>query len=171
MEHLDQTVVTIRKQAENAGKVLESVQQIVSDPHIHQDIREAVQSVHSAAEAADRIGAKFEKISDKMETLTDNANGAVTEARGVVKQTGGDVDHLLQKASDDVQKLGVTLDQFQSAATKINDGKGTAGMLINDPKLYESLVDVSKTLNATVKDLQRVIEQWEQEGVPLRLGK
>jgi phospholipid/cholesterol/gamma-HCH transport system substrate-binding protein len=171
VEHLDQTVVTIRKQAENAGKVLESVQQIVSDPHIHQDIREAVQSVHSAAEAADRIGAKFEKISDKMETLTDNANGAVTEARGVVKQTGGDVDHLLQKASDDVQKLGVTLDQFQSAATKINEGKGTAGMLINDPKLYESLVDVSKTLNATVKDLQRVIEQWEQEGVPLRLGK
>ncbi len=171
MEHLDQTVVTIRKQAENAGKVLESVQQIVSDPRIHQDISEAVHSVHSAAEAADRLGVKFEKISDKIEVLTDNANGAVTDARGLVKQTSGDVDHLLQKTSDDVQKLGTVLEQFQSAATKINDGKGTAGLLINDPKLYNSLVDVSKTLNATVADLQRVIQQWEQEGVPLRLGK
>ena len=65
----------------------------------------------------------------------------------------------------------LVLDQFQTAAAKINQGKGTAGLLINDPKLYESLVDVSKTLNATVADLQRLIQQWEQEGVPLKLGK
>ncbi len=169
VEHLDATVVSIRTQAEKAGQVLASVQQIVSDPKIHHDIQAAAENIRTATESANRIGVKFEKLSDKLDTLADNANGTIGDVRGVVKKTSGDVDHLMQRADDDVQKLGVVLEQFQSAATKINQGKGTAGLLINDAKLYDSLVDVSKTLNATVADLQRVIQQWEQEGVPLKL--
>jgi hypothetical protein len=40
---------------------------------------------------------------------------------------------------------------------------------MNDPRLYQSLVDTSRELNATVTDLRLLIEQWEQEGVPLKL--
>ena len=54
---------------------------------------------------------------------------------------------------------------------KINSGKGTAGQLVNDPKLYESLVDSSQELNATIKDLKRLVQQWEQEGISLKMGK
>ena len=61
------------------------------------------------------------------------------------------------------------LDQANVITAKINDGQGTAGKLVNDPKLYEGLVDTTTQLNATVKDLQRLIQQWEQEGVALKL--
>jgi hypothetical protein len=40
---------------------------------------------------------------------------------------------------------------------------------MNDPKLYQSLVETTMELNATVKDLHRLVEQWEQEGVTLKL--
>ena len=42
-------------------------------------------------------------------------------------------------------------------------------MLVNDPKLYQSLVDNSRELNATILDLKRLVEQWEQEGVSFKL--
>jgi hypothetical protein len=42
-------------------------------------------------------------------------------------------------------------------------------MLLNDPKLYQSLLDSSKELNATISDLRRLVEQWEQEGVSLKV--
>ena len=61
------------------------------------------------------------------------------------------------------------MDQFQSIAEKVEKGQGTAGALVNDPKLYESLVDTSRELNLTIKDLQRLVQQWEQEGVTLKL--
>jgi hypothetical protein len=56
-------------------------------------------------------------------------------------------------------------------ARKVEQGKGTAGMMVNDPRLYESMVDSAKQLNATLSDLNRLVQQWEQEGVTLRLGK
>jgi DNA-binding Lrp family transcriptional regulator len=40
---------------------------------------------------------------------------------------------------------------------------------VNDPRLYESLVETAKELNATVSDLRRLVNQWEQEGVSLKL--
>ena len=36
---------------------------------------------------------------------------------------------------------------------------------MNDPKLYETLVDTSQELNATIKDLKRLVQQWEQESI------
>jgi hypothetical protein len=65
----------------------------------------------------------------------------------------------------------VSLDHIQSITTKIDAGKGTAGQFINDPKLYQSLVDSSQQLNATIADLKRLVEQWEQEGVYFKLSK
>jgi len=42
---------------------------------------------------------------------------------------------------------------------------------VNDPKLYEAMVDTIQELNGTVKDLKRLVQQWEQEGVSLKMGK
>jgi hypothetical protein len=51
----------------------------------------------------------------------------------------------------------------------VDKGQGTAALLINDPKLYQSLVDNSRELNVTIATLKRLADQWEQEGVALKL--
>ena len=71
-------------------------------------------------------------------------------------------------APGDVARL---LETFQSVAGKIDHGQGTAGMLVNDNKLYQSLVDTAQEIKLTVNDLKLLIEQWTQEGVSLKLGK
>ena len=48
---------------------------------------------------------------------------------------------------------------------------GSAASFVNDPRLYESLVDTSRELNETVKTFKRLADQWEHEGVSLKLGK
>jgi hypothetical protein len=44
-------------------------------------------------------------------------------------------------------------------------------LLLNDGKLYAGLVDVARELKGTTTDLQRLIDQWEQDGLSLNLGK
>jgi hypothetical protein len=44
-------------------------------------------------------------------------------------------------------------------------------MMLNNPALYESLLDASKELKLTIQDIRRTIQGWEQEGVPFKLGK
>jgi ABC-type transporter Mla subunit MlaD len=67
---------------------------------------------------------------------------------------------------DEVSRL---LQQANEITRKVNEGQGTAAKAINDPRLYENLVSTADQLNATIKDLQRLVRQWEQEGVSLKL--
>ncbi|MDB5305753.1 MAG: Mammalian cell entry related domain protein [Phycisphaerales bacterium] len=162
VEHVDQAIVSLRIQIEKAGKVMDDVQQLTGDGKLQNDLRAAVANVRSATERAD-------KISANLETLTNNANATVGDVRTVVAKTGDNVDHLTRQVSDSVDKLGKVLNQFEQASAKLNSNKGTAGALLNDPKLYDELTDTAHELNVVATSLQRLIDQWEHEGVSLKL--
>ena len=153
IQHLDQTLVSIREQSEHAGQLLASIQHLMGDEKLRQDLQTAVTNVRTASESAERVGTNLEKFTGNLQQVADNTNSTMSE----VRVSAG--------------KLGSVLDHFDSIAAKIDQGKGTAGLLVSDPKLYQGLLDTTKQLNITVSDLQRVIQQWEQEGVTLKLGK
>jgi hypothetical protein len=61
------------------------------------------------------------------------------------------------------------LASVQDITEKLNKGQGTAGQLLNDPRLYQALVDSAKQLSLTVGELRLLVEQWQQEGVGFKL--
>ncbi len=61
------------------------------------------------------------------------------------------------------------LGDVQSITAAIDDGKGTAGKLVHDDRLYEALVINMQVLETTIQTTNRLLEQWEQEGIRLRL--
>ena len=158
IDHFDQVVVSANTQLSKVGKLLDDVTGVVEDKDIRQNLREAITNFHS-------VSANLEQLSKNANTqlteVSSNANKLMTTTQVRVDQLGGQVgDRLVQ--------LSKVLDNLNGVMTKLNSGNGTAAMLINDPKLYESLLDTSRTLNLTIKDLKRVVEQWEQEGVHVK---
>ena len=153
--HLDETVLSIEKQVNKAGLVLDSTQKFIGDPKLRDNVQVSI--------------ANIRHFSDNLQTLESNANSTIVDMHATVNRTSGHIDDLSRNLDGSVQKLGAVLDQFQSAAAKINNGQGTAGLLVNDPRLYNSLADTAKELDQTIADLQRLVQQWEQEGVTLKL--
>jgi phospholipid/cholesterol/gamma-HCH transport system substrate-binding protein len=153
VQHLDETLVSIREQSEHAGQLLASIQQLIGDKQMRQDLQTAITNIRTASESAARVGDNLQKFTGNLQQVADNTNSTMSQVRV------------------SAAKLGSVLDHFDSIAAKVDQNKGTAGLLVNDPKLYQGLLDTTKQLNATVLDLQRVIQQWEQEGVTLKLGK
>ena len=149
--HLDQTVTSIREQSEKAGQLMDSLQQAIGNPKLREDLQEAMASIRSASDSASKAADKIDKFSGSLQSVSDQANGTMSEIRVAANKLGGVLDHL------------------DSVANKIDQGKGTAGQLVNDARLYQGLVDTSKELNLTIKDLRRVVDQWEKEGVSLKL--
>jgi phospholipid/cholesterol/gamma-HCH transport system substrate-binding protein len=158
-----QVVLHLDQQVEKVGKLIESVNQLVSDPKLREDLKTTLAQMRTASESASRIGSKLDK-------LTDDASATMGDVRATVKQTGGNIDTITKQVGDRLQQIATTLDHFTSIAKKLDEGKGTAGQLVNDPKLYQSLVDTAQQLNLTVSDFKRLVEQWEQEGVHFKLG-
>jgi ABC-type transporter Mla subunit MlaD len=155
--HLDETVRATKLQIEKVGKVLDSVAELVEDKKIREDLRTSLANISRASETTTRISANLEKLS--------------VEATGTVSKAQGHMDDLAKQLGARMEQLSKVLESFQSIAGKIDQGKGTAGLLVNDTRLYEGLVDTTRQLKLTIGDMRRLLEQWEQEGVTLRIQK
>jgi phospholipid/cholesterol/gamma-HCH transport system substrate-binding protein len=162
-EHLDATLLTVRAQVEHAGKLIESLDTLVSDPKMREDLRTSLANLRTVTESANRIGTSLEKVGARLDSVATNADATITK-------TQGHIDELSKQMSDRLIQVSRLLEQFQSIAGKIDQGKGTAGLFINDPKLYENLVDTSKELNLTIADLKLLVKQWTDEGMYIKLN-
>jgi phospholipid/cholesterol/gamma-HCH transport system substrate-binding protein len=166
-----QIVLHLDQQVEKAGTLIDSVNTLVSDPQLRENLKVALANIRQASETINKLGTKFDKLADQASDTMGDVRGAVGDVRTTVGKAGNNLDSIGKQVSDRLQQLSVTLDHFQSISAKIDNGKGTAGQLINDPKLYQALVDSSLQLNATIADLKRLVEQWEQEGLHFKLSK
>ena len=157
-------VVHMDKQVQHLGEVIDSVQNFIDDPKIRQDLKDSISNLKDTTAKASEIG-------DNLNKFTGDLNKLSTDTRSAIQKTEGHIDDLSKSIGDRLTQMAALIQQFQEITQKINEGKGTAGQLVNDPKLYEGLVDTTRELNATIKDLKRLVQQWEQEGVSLKMSK
>ncbi len=160
--HLDDTI-------RQAGEVLKSAQEYVGDPKLHTSITESLENLRQTTANAKEASANFDKFSGNLQKLSDQASDTLTTVNQTFAKTQENLDHVSGQINDRLLQISKLLDSVGSIAAKIDAGQGTAGQLVNDPKLYQSLVDSSKELDATIADLRRLVEQWEQEGVSLKV--
>jgi len=156
IKNLSVAVDSIRETVTKAGVALDDAHKLIGDPKIQDDLRQTL--------------ANFRDVSDNARAITKNLDKLTAETTLTVTTTTKRIDEIAKSLGDRLAQTAGVLDKFQSIATKIDKGDGTAGKLINDPKLYESLTATSLELNLTIKDLRRLVEQWEQEGVSVKLG-
>ena len=90
------------------------------------------------------------RISEKLEAGIDNANRRIDNVADDLRPV------LLHSAS-----LAASLNHI---ARTIEQGRGTAGLFVNDPRLYESLLLTSQRLTEMVDTIQRLAAKFELDG-------
>src|SRR4029079_18361879 len=136
----------------------EELRKLIGDKNLRGNLDETLANFKTVSESAKTIAQNLEKLSIELQKTN-------TQAALVITKTGGHVDDLAKQLGGRLEQLAGALDKFQSVANKVDKGEGTVGKLVNDPKLYDALLETSQELSLTVKDLRRLVEQWEQEGV------
>lgn len=169
VKNLNLTVLALNRRIETAGQVMDSVQKVIGDGGVQADLRTTIANLKSVSERANRIGTDLEGLTtDAKVTMTD-LRATVADVHTTVTRTNENVDRLSKQVGEDLDRLGNVFHQLEDTTAKINSGKGTAGLLINDPKLYDELAGTAKELNVVSKSLERLVDQWEHEGVSLKL--
>lgn len=164
IDHLNETI-------QKAGALADSLNSFVSDKGIRDNLTATVSNLRTASDNATRITSNLEKFSSDLNDISVDARTTIKTANNTITKVGDHVDDLAKQVSDRLLQTAEILKRFNSVAAKIDEGKGTAGLLVNDPKLYDSLVDTTRELNMTIADLKRLVNQWETEGAYLRLSK
>jgi ABC-type transporter Mla subunit MlaD len=171
VEHLDETIQTVNVQLQKAGKLVDTIDNTVHDSQVQENLRASLENVRKATEQANRVGANLEKFSGRLEQMGDRFDHVAQSADTTINKAQAHIDDLAKQMTDRMEQAARLLTQVQSITAKVDGGKGTAGMLVNDPKLYEGLVDTTKELSGVLRDLKLLVEQIREEGFPLRLGK
>jgi len=169
VDNVNGTLVSIRNQVEHAGKIMDDLQKTIGDEQMHKNLQESVANFRTATDSATRVGANLEKFSADLQKVTADAHDLTVNANATVAKTQAHIDDLSRQLGDRLQQLAKILENFQSVSAKVDKGEGTAGQLINDPKLYQALVDTSRELKTTITQLNLLIEQWKEEGVTLKM--
>ncbi|MGD0388320.1 MAG: MlaD family protein [Tepidisphaeraceae bacterium] len=155
IDDLDKTIKSFSIQAGKIGQLADSLQSVFGDSTTQSNLKVAINNLRTTT--------------DKLDALADSLQSASANASVAIKGAGKDIDDLSKQIGDRLTQVSSVLTSMQSILDKVDKGQGAAGQLVNDPRLYQSLVDTSRQLNATVADLKRLVEQWEEEGVDLHL--
>lgn len=120
---------------------------------IGSEVERGVGTVNAAAAAVDRVAARVDAATSKgeLDSLVVTARDA---SRALLDAT-----NRLRKISEDVDrtqsKLSVTVSRADTMFSRINDGRGSLGLAINDPHLYRSSDSLVAELRALVKDVKQ----------------
>jgi phospholipid/cholesterol/gamma-HCH transport system substrate-binding protein len=162
LAHLDATVESMRVQLDKAGRLIDSTRDLVGDPKVREDLRGTIASIHQTSD-------NFRDFSARLQRVSDDTDVAVRQVNATVASSGKRFDEMSHQVNERMQQLAGVLDKMQSIVSKVDRGEGTMGLLINDPKLYQTLVDSARDIDLTFKDMQRLVQQWEQDGFTLKL--
>ncbi|RMF85403.1 MAG: hypothetical protein D6744_01445 [Planctomycetota bacterium] len=147
---------------------LRSVNAVLGDSEVQNRVRSTVDNFYAMSEdgkqAAQNLraaSADFRGVTEKAGTFLDNTGATVEDIRGQVRTVAAALKKDLDLAAD-------VLKQLHGISVKIDRGQGSVGKMLNDPKLYESMVLTFRQLTLTVQEFQVLIKQW-QEG-KIRVG-
>lgn len=131
---------------------------------------------------------KLESLVDSISELTQHANDIVGDEENKVniKRTLNNVAAASKEAEatlvsvrkfadtgstnfDEITRnLSDSLAEVQAILTKINSGQGTAGQIVNDPRLYENLLDSTLELQLALEQIKMFAADSREHGLKIK---
>ncbi len=140
-----------------------SFNRLMTDKTLRSQIREIVANAATSSRELKTILARLNG------TLT-RANATLASAHSAAANVGAVALSARRKIAAVSVHLTDLLEHLDSITQSIAAGHGTAGRLVQDPRLYNALLDLTHQLKGTVNDLHALIKQIQAKGVKLNLN-
>lgn len=141
----------------SATATMEEAETMLQSPD--SDFRVMLQSVQQSAAALNAIlraeQAQLGRVMDNTAALTSELRTFAEENTDSLNMTVQRVNTVLDQAERNLVALEQTNSTLNTLLTKIDQGEGTLGRLMNDPTLYVRLDSAAANMNVLLKDVQQ----------------
>ncbi len=136
--------------------VIEKLNRDLDKGEISARVKDLSESIVKMKQVLTKFNQKLDKLDVK------KINESVTQLANAGKKLNTFMDKNSGKLGESIRKFAVTLDrinkltvQMTAIAKKINEGKGSAGMVVNNKKYIQKLDSTITEINALVKDVKK----------------
>ena len=144
------------------NRTLDALYTVMGSEQNQANIKAALAAMADAAAKTNEAIVAFKEFADQ-------ARQSTKDMTGVVSRAGDKIDALAEKLiqdADGVSRLMVALEQ---AVRKADSGEGTMGKMINDPQLYNAMLDATRQLNDLLIETRQLVDTWRASGLELKL--
>ena len=121
---------------------------------------------------------KLDELVKGLAAFINNANDIVGDKsnKGNIKTTLANLSEateelrvFLASGVSTSEEISKTTAELRQILEKINEGKGSAGKIINDARLYEKLLENADELEVLLKDLRAMVNEYKKKGIKVKL--
>ncbi len=165
LEQVEPVQKKVEKIVTRLDSILTSVNHILT-PQFQRDVNNSFTSIAKTLKNLESTSKKVDVLvgaeSSRIDHILENAESISSNFNNYNKQINAILNNL-DKVSSEVAKTNFkqTIDNankamasLQTAVDKVNNGKGSIGLLLNDEKLYNNLNNASKNLDNLMLDLK-----------------
>lgn len=154
-KHLEEFFTNIKNLAEKTQQTLDTYELLAKD------VREVIGNAETKQTLRGIID-KIPSVVDKADRMLDTTRGAVDEFRSVAKNANSRLDEIgeITKSFSDekfVESLRESLDGVGDFLSSIKDSKGTIGLLLNDPSVYNRMNNSLRRIESITYKLEPIL--------------
>ncbi len=157
-DELQDGLKAISKLAEKLNQLLDPTQPAGQGP--------TTQGARTRPAAPQGLKGTIAKLNRTLDALNEVLS---KENRANLAASLNNVNDLTRNLLTTAEKLSSALDSVNRTVTKIESGEGSAAKLINDPELYNNLLEASQQLSLSLKEFRQLVSQWKEKGVGIKL--
>jgi phospholipid/cholesterol/gamma-HCH transport system substrate-binding protein len=131
--------------------LIKNANEIIGDPNNKQSVKTILANLTEATDRANDTMAEFEKLA-----------AAGTET---LEKVDGKADTLVASMVQTSEELGKTASEMRLVLEKINNGEGSVARLVNDGRLYESLLENTEQLQILLQRFEALIKKVDEKGL------
>jgi len=111
---------------------------------------------------------RADQFFDKADTTADawTKTGRTLDAEAA--RLGAKIDAATAEAAGALRRVSDASEQISQLTGGINRGEGTLGQLVKNPDLYHSMKDAADRLERALRELQLLVQKYQDEGIPLK---
>jgi phospholipid/cholesterol/gamma-HCH transport system substrate-binding protein len=158
----EETIDRLNQVAGDVHSFMTKINEVLDDAENQKTFKKIVDNVCQASDDAVKA---VRQATEAMEQLSEFASVGTA----VVQDANSKLDELVVAIADTSSQLGKTATELRLVLEKVNQGEGSAGRLVNDGRLYESLLDSTEQIQLLLLDLRLFITRARDKGVPLKL--
>jgi len=169
MQQVNEQIAPLKAKAErmieNLDSIVTAVSKILSSDSQH-NIAESIRQINLTMTNLEKISGNLsDVVTDQKKNLASTITN-LSEVSGNLKTNSGKLGHMMDNFSsfsDSLSKLELnntlnhmhgSISDLQRIISKIDTTNGTLGLLVNDPRLYQSLNSTSESLNRLLVDFR-----------------
>lgn len=169
VEAVNAQLAPIKRKAESLISSVDSVIRVIEvilNPKSQTNLVESFKGINNAVASLERTAFRIDTlVLEEKERISDILDD-INKLSSVLSSNGSELNNIIKnfsQISDTLAKANIseTLNQingaladFEQVMTKINNGEGTLGMLINNPDLYNKLESATTNLDLLVEDIR-----------------